>query len=122
MLVFAGEDDYGLVIEAVSSCASKWKSVSGKLGLPISKINSIESENPGNVANCWNKALGEWLLQNYNTTKYPSPSWQSLLRIIAREEFILFKKLASEHKAQSKRSHVTSYCISESVIKLFSPS
>ena len=95
------EDDYGLVIDAVSSCTAKWKSISGKLGLPVSRIRDIEQENPGNVTNCWNKALEEWLLQNYTTSKYPLPSWWSLLKVVAKEDFILFKRLADKHKVQS---------------------
>ena len=97
----AEEDDWGLILDDISSCAVKWETLSGRLGILATKINSIKSENPGNNANCWNKALQEWIGQNYNTTKYPLPSWRTLLKAIAREEYALFKKLAARHSVST---------------------
>ena len=94
----AEDDDWGLIIDDVSPCAAKWETLSGRLGIPAKRINSIKLENPGHNANCWNKALQEWLEQNYNTTKYPLPSWRTLLKAVAREEYTLFKKLADKHR------------------------
>ena len=94
-------DDLGVIMADLSTCANKWKTLSILLGLPQAKINGIETENLAKTGDCWNKALQEWIDQNYNTNKYPPPSWRSLLKAIAREDYALFKQLAAQHPTQA---------------------
>ena len=63
----------------------------------MDKINAIERDGHS-AEDCWEEALILWLGQNYNTKKYPLPSWRSLLKVIAKVDYKLFEKLAAEHK------------------------
>ena len=87
----------GLITDDVSTCTAKWKTISIRLGLPMDKINAIERDGHS-AEDCWEEALILWLGQNYNTKKYPLPSWRSLLKVIAKVDYKLFEKLAAEHK------------------------
>ena len=84
-------------MDDLSTCTAKWKTISIRLGLPMDKINTIERDGHS-AEDCWQDALILWLGQNYNTKKYPLPSWRSLLKIISKIDNTLFKRLAAEHK------------------------
>lgn len=63
----------------------------------MDKIKEIERDSGRSSEDCWEKALTLWLEQNYNIKKYSLPSWRSILKIIAKIDFKLFKRLADEH-------------------------
>ena len=44
----------------------------------------------------------KWILKEYNTEKYGSPSWKLLLKAVSRVDETLFDKLAKEHKLEGK--------------------
>ena len=44
----------------------------------------------------------QWILQEYNTEKYGSPSWKSLLKAVSKVDDILFDRLANEHQFEGE--------------------
>ena len=44
----------------------------------------------------------QWILQEYNTEKYGSPSWRSLVRAISMVDKALSNKLAQAHQPRGK--------------------
>ena len=91
-------------MDALSTCTFQWKTISIRLGVPMDKIKEIERDSGRSAEDCWEKALTLWLEQNYNTKKYSLPSWWSILKIIAKIDFKLFKGLAAEHRKTRKYS------------------
>ena len=90
-----------MVIIECSSFAAHWKQLSGYLGLSFELIDNIRGNHPtGNVTECWDEALKQWIKQNYNTEKFGDPSWKTLLKAIARIDKLQFKKLAAKHKVK----------------------
>ena len=100
--VLSDEDDWNDIIIACSSLAPKWQQLSGFLGLSIKTIRAIRESYPNDSAASWNEALMQWVLQEYNTEKYGSPSWKSLLKAISRVDETLFDKLAKEHQLRGE--------------------
>ena len=92
------EDDWNVVIIECSSLAAKWEQLSGYLGLSIRLIDSIRGNHPNDNSACWNEALKHWILQNYKTEKFGSPSWRTLLRAVAKIDKLLFRELAPNHQ------------------------
>ena len=92
------EDDWNVVIIECSSLAAKWEQLSGYLGLSIRLIDNIKGNHPNNNSACWNDALKHWILQNYKTEKFGSPSWRTLLRAVAEVDKLLFRVLAPKHQ------------------------
>ena len=95
---FSDEDSWNDVIIACSSLAAKWQQMSGFMGLPLKTIRKIRDSYPNDSATSWNKALMQWILQEYNTQKHGLPSWKLLLKAISRVDQPLFEKLAKEHQ------------------------
>ena len=100
--ILSDEDDWNDVIIACSSLAPMWQHLSGLLGLPIKTIRTISESYPNDSATSWSQALMQWILQKYNTEKYGSPSWRSLLRAIGMVDKALFNKLAQAHQPRGK--------------------
>ena len=44
----------------------------------------------------------QWIMQEYNTEKYGSPSWKSLLKAVSRVDETLFDRLAKEHQLEGE--------------------
>ena len=101
------EDDWNVVIIECSSLAAKWEQLSGYLGLSIRLIDSIKGNHPNDNSTCWNEALKHWILQNYKTEKFGSPSWRTLLRAVAEVDKLLFRVLAPKHQG----THIHTACI-----------
>ena len=100
--ILSDEDDWNDVIIACSSLAPKWQHLSGLLGLPIKTIRTIRESYPNDSETSWSEALMQWIMQEYNTEKYGSPSWRLLLKAVSRVDETLFDKLAKEHKLEGK--------------------
>ena len=98
--IISDEDNWNDVIIACSSLAPKWQQLSGFLGLPIRIICAIRKNYPNDSATSWNEALMQWIMQEYNTEKYGSPSWKSLLKAVSRVDETLFDRLAKEHQLE----------------------
>ena len=92
------EDHWNVVIIECSSLAAKWEQLSGYLGLSSRLIDSIKGNNSNDNSVCWNNALKHWILQNYKTEKFGSPSWKTLLRAVAGVDKLLFRMLAPKHQ------------------------
>ena len=99
---FSDEENWNDVIIACTSLAPKWQHLSGLLGLPIKAIHAISESYPNDSENSWSKALMQWILQQYNTEKYGSPSWKLLLKAVSRVDETLFDRLAKEHQLEGK--------------------
>ena len=54
-----GEDDWNVVIFECRPLVSKWRQLSGYLGLTKKKIDSIDDNHPKDNCTCWNEALSE---------------------------------------------------------------
>jgi hypothetical protein len=91
-------DDWNVLIDECSSLCSQWVKISGRLGLPSHKIESIKRNNPNDCAGCWNDALLEWISQNYDTEKFGNPSWKTLLTAVAKVNRLQCKELAANHQ------------------------
>lgn len=96
----ADEEEWNIVIIKCSSLAAKWEQLSAYLGLSMSMIDRIKANRHGDCAACWNEALKEWIMQNYNAEKFGKPSWKVLLRNVAHFDKLLFKKLVEEHQLE----------------------
>ena len=83
-----------------SSLAAKWEQLSGFLGLSFKEIARIKADHPKDVMGCWNEALRQWIMEEYNTELFGKPSWRTLLERVAIIDKRLFKKLAAEHQIQ----------------------
>ena len=90
------------MIDECSSLAAKWEQLSGFLGLRISLIETIKQNHPGDNVGCWNDALKHWIKQGYNTSKFGEPSWQMLLKAIAKVDKLEFKKIAADHQFEGR--------------------
>ena len=96
----ADEKDWNRVVKECSSLSAKWEYLSIYLGLSANTIGTIKRDNPGNTRGCWNQALLEWINQSYDTREHGEPSWRTLLRAIAGEDRLSFKKLSQKHQGK----------------------
>ena len=94
-----------MVIMECSSLSAKWRQLSGYLGLPKKNIDIINDNHPKDSSTCLCEALSQWIKQNYNTERFGSPSWRSLLKAVEVIDRRLFKKLASEHQLEGTCSY-----------------
>ena len=85
------------VLDAVESLSSKWRILSTKLGLKEDALDTIESNNPGDVVVCLHKALGEWLKLNYDHQRHGRPSWRRLAEAVSSLDYALSEKIANAH-------------------------
>ena len=86
------------MVDECSQLASKWQQLSAFLGLKISVIDRIRSDFPSDSLGCWSEALKEWIKLNYNTQRHGDPSWQTLLRTVAKVDKQLFRRLATKYQ------------------------
>ena len=98
------ESDWNVIIKECSSLAANWEHLSGYLGLSIGLIDTIKGNYPNDKSGCWNEALKEWIKQNYKTEKFGLPSWRTLLEAVARDNRLLFKKLAKTYQTPGKQN------------------
>ena len=96
-LFLSDEDDWNELIIVCSSLADKWQQLSGFLGLSIRTIKGIRESYPDDNIASLNEALSNWILKEFKVQRHGLPSWKTLLSAIARIDFTLFEKLASEH-------------------------
>ena len=94
-------NDWNVVIAECSSLAAEWEQLSTYLGLPAKTIDVIKGDNFSKCSSCWNEALKQWIMQNYDTDKFGNPSWRSLLGAIAKLDKLQFKKLVEKHQGES---------------------
>ena len=90
------EEDWNDVIIECSSLSAKWEELSGYIGLSFRAIEAIQGDGK-DTGNCWNKALKEWICQNYDTEKRHKPSWRTLLRAVAKVDKLFFDTLRRKH-------------------------
>ena len=95
-----GEDDWNVVVGECRFLAANWQQLSIYFGLHLSVIDRIKSDNPCNSSVCWSDALKQWIKQNYDTKKFGVPSWRTLLKAVAKEDKLQFKKLAAKHQGK----------------------
>ena len=115
----AGEKDWNHVVKECSSLSAKWEDLSIYLGLSANTIGTIKRDNPGNTRGCWNQALLEWIKQSYNTSEHGEPSWRTLLRAVAEEDRLSFKKLSQKHQGKQIIMHGVNRILNNSSINLF---
>ena len=85
------------VVETVGPLTSRWRKLSTKLYLKESTLDVIEHNNPGDVDGCLHKALGEWLMLNYDYQKHKKPSWRRLAEAVYNMDNGLFEKIIKKH-------------------------
>ena len=96
----SGEEHWNIVIIECNSLSSMWEKLSGYLGLSFVVIDRIKKDKDGDSTACWNEALKQWILQNYNTSMFGQPSWRSLLKCVRLVDQRLCKELAARHQIQ----------------------
>ena len=99
------------MISECGSLASIWDRISGFLGLQKHDIDCISRNFRADSSRCWDKALDQWIHQNYSTTSFGLPSWRTLLRAVAKVDRRLFKELASNHKVCNTCNNVYNECM-----------
>ena len=119
-------NDWNVVITECSSLAAKWEQLSAYLSLPANVIDIIKRDNSNKSLACWNEALKQWIMQNYDTDKFGNPTWRSLLGAIAKLDKLMFKKLVEKYQGESLTvivatiihcSHALFYQLKPSLIK-----
>ena len=97
MYISAEDEHWNILVIECKSLSSNWEKVSAYLGLPFNVIDTIKWDNPRDSTGCWNEALKQWIIQNYDTKSFGHPSWRSLLKAVAEVDNLLFERLAAKH-------------------------
>ena len=93
-------NDWNVVVTECHSIAAEWELLSAYLGISAKMIDIIKRDNSNKSLTCWNEALKQWIMRNYNTDKFDDPSWRSLLRAIVKTDKLLFNKLAEKYQSE----------------------
>ncbi len=97
-MLFSGpDDDLTDVLEALDPVTDKWKIVGVILGVPVSKLNQIESDRARVDKECLIEMLTDWLNCNYNTEKHGEPSWRVLAKAVSSVSGRVFRDIAEAH-------------------------
>ena len=94
-------NDWNVVITECSSLAAEWELLSAYLGISAKMIDIIKGNNPSKISSCWNEALKQWIMQNYDTERFGEPSWRTLLEALAKVDKRQFKELAEKYQSES---------------------
>ena len=91
-------DDFLDVMDAVFTLAADWEKIAMKLHLRYDTISAIQKDNPGDTHACLEKAISQWLKENYNIAKFGVPSWRTLVTAVETIDIGLANDIAESHK------------------------
>ena len=86
----------GEVFADVADVAPKWGDVSLRLGLQKSRVETIETDHPGDSSACLREALTDWLRRNYDTQRFGVPLLRKLVEAVASKTGGRNPKLAED--------------------------
>ena len=100
LLSLPDDEHWNKVVIACSPLAVKWQNFCSYLGVPLKIICNIKESNANDCVASLNDALMQWIMGDYDTTKYGLPSWKTLVKAVSRVDQALSDKLAREHQIQ----------------------
>ena len=63
---------------------SSWKAIGTGLGIHSGRLDAIQESNFGNPKKCLLEMLICWLRRNYNVERFGKPTWQAVVKVVAR--------------------------------------
>ena len=79
-----GEDDLLDVLEEMMPVVNSWKAIGRGLRIDFGHLEMIQKDNCGNSKECLSEMLTCWLKRNYNVERFGEPTWQAVVKVVAR--------------------------------------
>ena len=74
------------------------------LGLRVSTLKEIKTNNPSDVRKALGEVINTWLAQQYTTERFGEPSWRRLVSAVASpaggNDHLLAKTIAEDHPGE----------------------
>ena len=83
-LSLIGEDDLLDVLEEMMPVVNSWKAIGRGLRIDSGHLEMIQKDNLGNSKECLSEMLTCWLKRNYNVERFGEPTWQAVVKVVAR--------------------------------------
>ena len=101
-----GEDDLFGLLQEMISVARSWKAIGIGLGIPYGRLQTIQTDNPGNSKECLPEMLSCWLQRSYDVEKFGEPTWKAVVKAVAHpaagDNNALALTIAKQHAGKSK--------------------
>ena len=79
-----GEKDLLNILEEMMSVAAKWEEIGRGFGIDTGHLEQIQSNHPGDCKKCLSGVLTCWLRRNYDVGQFGEPTWQIVVKVVAR--------------------------------------
>lgn len=93
-----GDDDVSFAYIAIRQLSAQWRDIGMALGIGADALEGIAGDN-SKGADRLSRVITTWIRQNYDTEKFPLPSWRTLCKALSavsdNKKFI--KDLALKH-------------------------
>ena len=88
------EDDFYDIQTALTPLRSKWKDIGAAMRIKPGRLQEIESNHPGDAAQCLFDVLTDWLKRNYNYERFGEPTWRRVVEVVDSQAAGADRKLA----------------------------
>ena len=82
--LLTGEKDLLDILEEMMSVVAKWEEIGRGFGIDPGRLEEIQSNNPGDCKKCLSGVLTCWLRRNYDVSRFGEPTWQIVVKVVAR--------------------------------------
>lgn len=72
------------ILEEMMSVAAKWEVIGRGFGIEPGRLEQIQLNNPGDCKKCLSDVLTCWLKRNYDVSRFGEPTWQTVVKVVAR--------------------------------------
>ena len=85
--------------------ASSWKAIGRGLRIDAGHLEMIWKDNPGDSRECLSEMLTCWLKRSYDVKQFGEPTWQAVVKVVARpaagDNCALALSIAKQHSGSS---------------------
>ncbi len=89
------------ILNYLESLAIKWKTIGLKLGIPLAKLDSIESTET-NLDNKLIRMINEWLKRVHDEEKWGQPTWKKLASVVEDIDKPRAQTIRKDHSSKAR--------------------
>ncbi len=93
---FVDDNDILDVFNYLEGLAPKWKTIGLKLGIPLSRLDVIDS-NETNLDHRLMRMSSDWLSGNYDIDRWGPPTWKKLASVVEKMNRNVAKEIVKDH-------------------------
>lgn len=101
LTIHIGFDKVTDILKELSGLESEFESLAMRLHLPFKTLKIIKTDYYSSTRSAFVQVITEWVILNYNHTKFGKPSWKSLVKAVDFMDHKRAKQIATKHKKVS---------------------